>query len=52
MPATGRLIDPDDSLLVIIDVQPAFLDRVEPKTGAGLVERVARGLGRAASRPG
>jgi nicotinamidase-related amidase len=41
MPATGRLIDPDDSLLVIVDVQQAFLDRVEPLAGAGLVERIA-----------
>jgi nicotinamidase-related amidase len=41
MPTIGRLIDRDDSLLVIIDVQQAFLDRVEREAGAGLVERIA-----------
>jgi len=35
----GHLIDPDDSVLAVIDVQPGFLARVE---GAdGIVERIA-----------
>ena len=37
----SRLIDPDDSVLVIIDVQADFLDRVEDETKAGLLERIA-----------
>jgi len=35
------LIDPDDSVLVIIDVQADFLDRVEDATKHGLLERIA-----------
>lgn len=37
----GNLIDPDDSVLVIIDVQADFLDRVENETKAGVLERIA-----------
>ncbi len=37
----GGLIDPDDSVLVIIDVQEDFLARVEPAVADGLVERIA-----------
>ena len=37
----GSLIDPDDSVLVIIDVQEDFLARVEPAVSDGLVERIA-----------
>lgn len=35
------LIDPDDSVLVIIDVQADFLARVEDETKHGLLERIA-----------
>jgi nicotinamidase-related amidase len=38
---SGRLIDPDDSLLAIIDVQEGFLDRVDDDRRAGVVERIA-----------
>jgi nicotinamidase-related amidase len=37
----SSLIDPDDSVLVIIDVQADFLARVEDETKAGLLERIA-----------
>jgi hypothetical protein len=68
----GRLIDADDCVLIVVDVQEGFLERVEPEAKAGLHRadrvpdaertvlrhpsgrdhRVARGLGRPASRPG
>ena len=34
------LIDPDDSVLVVIDVQADFLDRIEAEVCDGLVERI------------
>ncbi len=37
----ARLIDPDDSVLIVIDVQPDFLTRVEPELKDGLIERIA-----------
>ena len=37
----GSLIDPDDSVLVIIDVQEDFLARVDAEVSDGLVERIA-----------
>ena len=37
----AALIDPDDSVLVIIDVQADFLARVEDATKHGLLERIA-----------
>ena len=37
----GLLIDPEDSALVVIDVQAAFLDRIEAEVRDGLVERIA-----------
>lgn len=37
----GLLIDPDDCVLVIIDVQADFLARVEDETKDGLLERIA-----------
>ena len=37
----SRLVDPDDSVLVIVDVQEGFTDRVDPALGDGLVERIA-----------
>ena len=37
----GLLIDPDDCVLVIIDVQADFLARVEDATKDGLLERIA-----------
>lgn len=37
----SRLIDPADSVLVIVDVQAGFVDRVEPERSEGLVERIA-----------
>ena len=37
----SNLIDPDDSVLVIIDVQADFLARVEPPAQVGLIERIA-----------
>jgi nicotinamidase-related amidase len=36
----SRLIDPDDSVLVLVDVQPGFVERVDPGRRAGLVERI------------
>lgn len=37
----SRLIDPDDCVLVVIDVQADFLARIEDETKAGLLERIA-----------
>src|SRR5215469_6823370 len=37
----GRLIDPDHSLLLAIDVQEGFLERVDGSAGEGLVARIA-----------
>jgi nicotinamidase-related amidase len=37
----SRLVDPDDSVLVAVDVQAGFLDRVAAEARAGLVERIA-----------
>ena len=37
----GRLIDADDCVLILVDVQEGFLERVEPEAKAGLVERIA-----------
>jgi nicotinamidase-related amidase len=37
----GLLIDPDDCVLILVDVQEGFLDRVEPDAKAGLIERIA-----------
>jgi nicotinamidase-related amidase len=37
----GLLIDPDDCVLVIVDAQPGFLDRVEEDGRAGVIERIA-----------
>ncbi len=37
----SRLVDPADSVLVIVDVQPGFVERVEPQLGHGLIERIA-----------
>lgn len=37
----GSLIDPDDSVLVIIDVQADFLARVDADVQHGLLERIA-----------
>lgn len=36
----GRLVDPGDSLLAIVDVQEGFLDRVDGDARAGVVERI------------
>ena len=36
----ARLIDPDDSVLIAVDVQQGFVERAAPAT-AGLVERIA-----------
>jgi len=38
---SGRLVDPGDSLLAIVDVQEGFLDRVDDDARAGVVERIA-----------
>jgi nicotinamidase-related amidase len=38
---SGRLVDPADSLLAIVDVQEGFLDRVGDDARAGVVERIA-----------
>ena len=35
------LVDPDDSVLVVVDVQADFLARIEPAVRDGLVERIA-----------
>ena len=37
----SRLIDPADSVLVIVDAQAGFVDRVEPERSNGLVDRIA-----------
>ena len=37
----GRLVDADDSVLVLVDVQAGFLDRIDDQAAAGLVERIA-----------
>ena len=37
----GRLIDADDCVLILVDVQEGFLERVEPEAKAGLIERIA-----------
>jgi nicotinamidase-related amidase len=37
----SRLVDPDDSVLAIVDVQPGFVERVEPELGHGLIGRIA-----------
>jgi nicotinamidase-related amidase len=37
----GRLIEADDCVLVLVDVQEGFLERVEPEARSGLVERIA-----------
>ena len=37
----ARLIDPADSVLIVIDVQPDFLGRVQPELKDGLIERIA-----------
>jgi len=37
----SRLIDPDDSVLVLVDVQAGFVDRVEPDRADGLLDRIA-----------
>ena len=36
----GRLIDPDDSLLLVVDVQEGFLERVDGPPAEGLIERI------------
>ncbi|HEU0193414.1 MAG TPA: isochorismatase family protein [Gaiellales bacterium] len=38
---SGRLVDPGDSLLAIVDAQAGFLDRVDDDARAGVVERIA-----------
>ena len=35
------LVDPDDCVLVLVDVQPGFEARIEPARRAGVVERIA-----------
>ncbi len=35
------LIDPDDSVLVLVDVQPGFLERVDDDAKGGMLERIA-----------
>jgi nicotinamidase-related amidase len=37
----AHLIDPDDSILVAVDVQDGFVSRVEPAARDGVVERIA-----------
>jgi len=39
--SVSRLIDPADSVLVLVDVQAGFIDRVEPERSDGLVDRIA-----------
>jgi nicotinamidase-related amidase len=36
----SRLVQAHDSVLLVIDVQPGFVDRVEPELADGLVERI------------
>ncbi len=38
---SGRLVDAAESVLVVIDVQEGFLDRVEAEARDGLLERIA-----------
>jgi len=38
--AMARLIDANDSVLLVIDVQPAFLDRVEEVRREGFIDRI------------
>ncbi len=38
---TALLIDPDDSVLVLVDVQQGFLERVEEEVTAGMLDRIA-----------
>jgi nicotinamidase-related amidase len=53
MRAMALLIDPADSVLIVIDVQQDFLARVEPELRDGLIERIAflAGTGRHAGIP-
>lgn len=37
----AHLLDADDCILVVIDVQPGFLDKIEPSRATDLVDRVA-----------
>jgi nicotinamidase-related amidase len=39
--AMSRLLEANDSVLLVIDVQPDFVDRVEVDRRAGMVERIA-----------
>lgn len=39
--AVSHLIDPADSVLVIVDLQAGFIERVEPDRSDGLVDRIA-----------
>jgi nicotinamidase-related amidase len=39
--AMSRLLEANDSVLLVIDVQPDFVDRVEDDRRAGMVERIA-----------
>lgn len=40
--AAGRLLDVDDSVLCVVDVQPGFLDKLEPGAdAAGVLARIA-----------
>jgi nicotinamidase-related amidase len=41
MRAMAHLIDPADSVLIVIDVQHEFLARVQPELQDGLIERIA-----------
>jgi nicotinamidase-related amidase len=41
MRAMARLLDPADSVLIVIDVQQEFLARVQPDLSDGLIERIA-----------
>ena len=41
MCAMARLLDPADSVLIVIDVQHDFLARVQPELSDGLIERIA-----------
>jgi len=39
--AMSRLLEANDSVLLVIDVQPDFVDRVEDDRRAGMIERIA-----------
>jgi nicotinamidase-related amidase len=41
MRGMARLLDPADSVLIVIDVQHDFLARVQPELSDGLIERIA-----------